>query len=352
MKTSVVKLAMAVLAVCAVVLSCEKNPSADETPALTLGSVTEVSISADGGPASFTFTSNQDWIVSPNASWVTVDPVSGKASETPVTVNVTFDPNPDYEARTTTILIKAGDLSKEIPVTQEAAVKPTVQIPDDVVDMGFTYVAVENGVSKTYRVYWAKCNLGAEKSEDVGYYYAWGETSIKDQYNWENYRWWNGVNVVNDKAQFKKYCTNTESWGVTNDIDNKYILDSEDDAAYARKGAYWRLPTDEEFSDLIRTTKSSNADGVQFTSKTTGKSIFMPYPDLFGYTYNYDGHYDYYTPAQKPDEGFYWTCVLNKNDNKNAVYFYFTEDLNLMNLASGTPRCCGLAIRPVFVVEE
>ena len=115
MKTSVVKLAMAALAVCAVVLSCEKNPSADETPALTLGSVTEVSISADGGPASFTFTSNQDWIVSPNASWVTVDPVSGKASETPVTVNVTFDPNPDYEARTTTILIKAGDLSKRFP---------------------------------------------------------------------------------------------------------------------------------------------------------------------------------------------------------------------------------------------
>ena len=32
---------------------------------------------------------------------------------------------------------------------------------------------------------WATCNVGANKPEDYGNYYAWGETGTKNTYNWD-----------------------------------------------------------------------------------------------------------------------------------------------------------------------
>ena len=36
---------------------------------------------------------------------------------------------------------------------------------------------------------WATCNIGAEKPEEYGSYFAWGETAPKDIYDWRNYKW-------------------------------------------------------------------------------------------------------------------------------------------------------------------
>jgi hypothetical protein len=38
-------------------------------------------------------------------------------------------------------------------------------------------------------VKWATCNVGADKPEDYGDYYAWGELEPKESYTWENYRY-------------------------------------------------------------------------------------------------------------------------------------------------------------------
>ena len=35
---------------------------------------------------------------------------------------------------------------------------------------------------------WACCNVGAEKPEDDGGYYAWGETGEKEEYTWVTYQ--------------------------------------------------------------------------------------------------------------------------------------------------------------------
>lgn len=43
--------------------------------------------------------------------------------------------------------------------------------------------AVDLGLS----VDWASCNLGAESPEEFGNYYAWGETSPKEDYSWATY---------------------------------------------------------------------------------------------------------------------------------------------------------------------
>lgn len=44
--------------------------------------------------------------------------------------------------------------------------------------------AVDLGLS----VLWASHNIGAAVPEDFGWYLAWGETSEKDEYSFENYK--------------------------------------------------------------------------------------------------------------------------------------------------------------------
>ena len=36
---------------------------------------------------------------------------------------------------------------------------------------------------------WATCNIGADSPEESGDYFAWGETTPKDYYQWNSYKW-------------------------------------------------------------------------------------------------------------------------------------------------------------------
>ena len=118
---------MAAFFVCGLFLSCTKNPQEiipqeePVIPVLAFGNVTELSFPCEGGTASFSFTTNQDWTVTVDASWVKADLLRGNASENPVTVQVTVEANPDHEERSATLLVKAGTLSGEILLAQESA---------------------------------------------------------------------------------------------------------------------------------------------------------------------------------------------------------------------------------------
>ena len=60
-----------------------------------------------------------------------------------------------------------------ITFAESKAVTPTV-----------THEYVDLGLS----VKWATCNVGAEKPEDYGDYFAWGETEPKTDYSWSTYK--------------------------------------------------------------------------------------------------------------------------------------------------------------------
>ena len=78
-------------------------------------------------------------------------------------------------------------------------------------------------------------------SFEYGLYFAWGETSYKSTYNRDNYKW------HDDTHDFTKY--NSEPmWGI---VDNKTVLDPEDDAAYINWDGNWRMPTFDEMKELI-----------------------------------------------------------------------------------------------------
>ena len=126
-------------------------------------------------------------------------------------------------------------------------------------------------------VKWADCNIGATKPEEYGDYFAWGETTPKDCYNWGTYRY--GYNW----QEMAKYCTDSDygKFGKDGFVDNKTVLELADDAARANLGGAWRMPTDEEWRDLrekctwIWTTRNG-VNGYEVKSKINGNYIFIP----------------------------------------------------------------------------
>ena len=190
---------------------------------------------------------------------------------------------------------------------------------------------------------WANMNVGASKSEDYGLYFAWGETvgygsDTSDGHNfyWTSYKWCNG-----SENTLTKYCTDS-SYGT---VDNKTVLDLEDDAAYVNWGSDWRMPTNAEIGELLDNTTHewttvNGIDGRKFTSKTNGNSIFLPaaghrWRDSFSID-SWGGH------------GGYWpSSSLCLSEPSYVVWFLFHSD-NANNDANSFPRCWGLTVRPVL----
>ena len=84
---------------------------------------------------------------------------------------------------------------------------------------------------------------------------------------------------MNGKIKFTKYCTDPD-WGLDSFVDNKKKLDPEDDAAHAKLGAPWRMPTRDEANELVEActwSKEVINGNVCFrgTSKYNGKSIII-----------------------------------------------------------------------------
>lgn len=107
---------------------------------------------------------------------------------------------------------------------------PGVPVPNNCVDLG-----LGSGLL------WAKCNMGATEPTDRGNYYAWGETSTKKKYYSDNYKHFKtdgGIKVL-------KY----------NEKDGKTVLDLNDDAARANIGAGYRIPTKEDWEELLEDCK-------------------------------------------------------------------------------------------------
>lgn len=168
---------------------------------------------------------------------------------------------------------------------------------------------------------WATCNIGADAPEDYGEYFAWGETTPKSVYNWGTYQLYDGSNVT-------KY---TGSDGLTN-------LLPEDDAAAANWGGGWRMPTIEEWQELVQNTTITwttinDVNGRLFTA-SNGNSLFIPAA----------GYYYASTLELSENYGLYWSSSLYMINTDGARNFYYnSEGYLLFNFG----RCVGQSVRPV-----
>ena len=181
---------------------------------------------------------------------------------------------------------------------------------------------------------WATCNVGATKPEEKGDYFAWGETTPKETYSWDNYKWCKGT-----LKTLIKYCGNSD-YGNEGFTDGKTVLDPDDDAAAVNWKGGWRMPTREEFEELLANTTNvwttvNNVNGRKFTAKNgSGKSIFLPAA----------GYFDNGT-LKKPSEGcLYWSSSGLSSDSYDAFYRNLTK--SIVN-GSQTYRCFGFSVRPV-----
>ena len=168
---------------------------------------------------------------------------------------------------------------------------------------------------------WATCNVGASSPEEYGGYYAWGETEEKEDYDWSTYKWCNG-----SETSMTKYCTSSSNGAV----DNKTVLDPEDDVAHVKWGGSWRMPTKAELDELCNNctwtwTTQNDANGYKVTSKINGNSIFLPATGFRSgtvvYSRGYNGSYwssslrgGYSAYRLYIDVGYYGRCYSNRSE--------------------------------------
>ena len=100
-------------------VACNRTEEPVETPKLDVDKAT-VEVAATAGEASFNVTSNQNWVATADADWVSLEPASGAASEKAVAVKVTAEDNETTAAREATVTVKAGELTKTVKVNQTA----------------------------------------------------------------------------------------------------------------------------------------------------------------------------------------------------------------------------------------
>ncbi len=105
-----------------------------------------------------------------------------------------------------------------------------VPVPNNCVDLGLA-----SGLL------WAKCNMGTTDPTQLGDYYAWGETSTKKKYYSDNYKHFK----VDKNIKVLKY----------NEKDGKTVLDLNDDAARVNLGVGYRIPTKEDWEELLEDCK-------------------------------------------------------------------------------------------------
>lgn len=185
---------------------------------------------------------------------------------------------------------------------------------------------------------WATCNVGADSPEKAGTFFAWGETSGKATYEYENYKHCKGV------ASLTKYCTD-EEYGYNGFTDGLTDLQPEDDAATANWGNEWQMPSEAQFKELLNdsyTTKEwttlNGDEGVMITSKSNGRSIFLPA----------SGRCD--SNLRDVGGGYYWSRLLAEPTFKALnLQFYFSNELYIRYESNF--RKNGLKVRPVRVQE-
>lgn len=173
-------------------------------------------------------------------------------------------------------------------------------------------------------VYWADKNVGADKPQKEGDKFAWGETKTKEEFSYYECETTEDSLKVLEKEGY---------------VNNKGELTTAHDAAAANSSEEgWRMPTREEFKELLDKCKweaehIGEIKGYRVTGPN-GNSIFLPV--CATHKYKHDGDWNY---------GYYWSATA-RNDDYNAMGLYF--DFKNDSIDTHIRRDYGLCIRPVF----
>jgi len=184
---------------------------------------------------------------------------------------------------------------------------------------------------------WYSVNIGSTTPEGFGDYYAWGETQPKNFYSWTNYAYGSSDDKIT------KYCNSSE-WGLNGFSDNLTTLQPSDDVATQVLGSGARIPTREEWQELLDNTQSNwtvrnGVYGRLFTADNLN-TLFIPAAgNRYGSSLNRDGL-----------DGDYWSSSLDVVAPCFAWNYHFGEVLN--DVYDGNNRCDGYTIRAVRPADK
>jgi len=177
---------------------------------------------------------------------------------------------------------------------------------------------------------WAACNVGADNPTSRGNRFAWAEIQPKSTYNWSTYQYCMGTDHT-----LTKYCDNS-SYGYNGFTDNLTTLLPEDDAATANWGSDWRMPTIDEWEELLNNTTRTELGGLLFTAPN-GNSLFLPYTDWYG-----NPEWDVYS------HGVYSSSSLNTIYPNYAWGFDFGDSPDMYYIHTySISRCSDYSVRAV-----
>ena len=165
---------------------------------------------------------------------------------------------------------------------------------------------------------WATCNIGATSPSQAGGLYAWGEKATKTTYVPEN-----------SKTHGKDM----------EDISGNATYD----VATAKWGKGWRMPTKEEFEELVEYCsfphyeKQNGRYGQLFTNQLNGRTLFLPTTGSkeLGSTHR-----------EANTCGLYWTSTPHQDAYKNGAHqYHYGAALGEMGVGL---RSTGYAVRAVI----
>lgn len=222
---------------------------------------------------------------------------------------------------------------------------PGMPVPNNCVDLGLA-----SGLL------WGKYNLGTTDPTKPGDYYSWGEIETKKKYS-DNYKFYGKSSIKDGVIKYNRR-------------DGKMVLELEDDAANVVLGVGYRIPTKEDWQELLDECKW---EAETFTApiewdpsqkkfikqwKVTGpngNSITLPNSNGYKFEKGYEKEdYTFYTTSTlrpRNEPLFYdylndmtawtvrWSIEAKETSDGNFEEPYFDDDIR---------RMCGFVIRPVF----
>lgn len=206
-------------------------------------------------------------------------------------------------------------------------------------------------------ILWRKYNLGTTDPTKTGNYYSWGETSTKAKYD-DNYKFYGKSSIKDGVIKYNRR-------------DGNWELEPEDDAATVKLGIGYRIPTKEDWKELLDECKweaeTFTAPEILDPSQTkfiklwkvtgpNGNSIILPNSNGVKFKKGYDHEdYTFYTtstlrPLNKynwPNDWLNdmtawtvkWSFIAKKASDGNIEKPYLDDDIF---------RNCGFVIRPVY----
>ena len=186
--------------------------------------------------------------------------------------------------------------------------------------------------------YWADRNIGADKPEDYGLYFWWGDTTGYRPSAEGTFKF--GFSSGNSEiGTYMKSASELQSAGwVTSDG----VLAPSHDAAHVNWGGSWRMPTYQELNDLCYNkcdwtwTALNGVNGwvVRGRGAYASNSIFLPAAGYGGGSSR--GH--------AGSNGYYWSSVPYSGNYRCAYILYFSSG---RHSTYDYDRDGGRSVRPV-----